>query len=150
GGGVSACLLSFPVTIARARGLSGKVAKTVTTAAQARHQEGLEAADCLCHLRGWQTAPRRARPALTRWCPAFLTSLSAYAGPEGALTARWLLTARASTTRRRPSPGRCAGTPSPARGGRGVIAVVMGLRRSGTSLVSQILHELGVVMGEAF
>jgi hypothetical protein len=31
-----------------------------------------------------------------------------------------------------------------------VIAVVMGLRRSGTSLVSQILHELGVVMGETF
>jgi hypothetical protein len=31
-----------------------------------------------------------------------------------------------------------------------VIAVVMGLRRSGTSLVSQILHEMGVIMGETF
>jgi hypothetical protein len=31
-----------------------------------------------------------------------------------------------------------------------VIAVVMGLRRSGSSLVSQLLHELGVVMGETF
>jgi hypothetical protein len=31
-----------------------------------------------------------------------------------------------------------------------VIAVVMGLRRSGTSLVSQLLHEMGVVMGETF
>lgn len=31
-----------------------------------------------------------------------------------------------------------------------MIAVVMGLRRSGTSLVSQLLHELGVVMGETF
>jgi len=31
-----------------------------------------------------------------------------------------------------------------------VIAVVMGLRRSGTSVVSQALHGLGVVMGEDF
>ncbi len=31
-----------------------------------------------------------------------------------------------------------------------MIAVVMGLRRSGTSLVSQLLHALGVVMGETF
>ncbi len=31
-----------------------------------------------------------------------------------------------------------------------MIAVVMGLRRSGTSLVSQALHALGVVMGETF